>query len=223
MSCPKYFCSKHSVGEGKVCASWADNGLYMHPCSGDNLVCVMPSGMEDDGVCTNNDKVPSSLPGDYCVNSNQCMYGSVCKGNVCKGKSENEHCTLDEHCDVEMYCKLGRCRSVGDSCKDNEKCASDKLCHNGVCVALFSLENGANATVPGVCKSYYASGGVCRPGPTLVDKETLACPKSRLCTYKTFNGSFSRPCSCSKTEEGSLYCPLEKGDFYIHRVTLSPT
>ena len=216
--CPKYICNRTSVGKDEMCTFWRYNDLHISPCSDNDLICVLPSGMEDNGICTNKNEVPSALPGDYCTNDEQCLYESKCLGNVCKGMKANDSCILDEHCDVELYCDGAKCKEPQENCTKEGECASNKMCYGGKCVALFSLDNNANSTIPGICKSYYVEDTKCVEGPTLVNKETLNCPNTSSCTYKVLDKEFNKSCICGQTENGSRFCPLEKGDFYVSKV-----
>ena len=117
-----------------------------------------------------------------------------------------------------MYCGGGKCKEPQNDCKEEGKCASDKICYEGECVDLFSFDNDKPSTIPGICKSYYVEGGKCVEGPILVNKETLNCPNSRDCTYKVLNKEFNKSCICGQDEDGNKFCPLEKGDFYLSKV-----
>eukprot|EP01022_Parablepharisma_sp_SALTPOND_P016478 TRINITY_DN241_c0_g1_i1.p1 TRINITY_DN241_c0_g1~~TRINITY_DN241_c0_g1_i1.p1 ORF type:complete len:468 (+),score=34.89 TRINITY_DN241_c0_g1_i1:878-2281(+) len=218
LQCPKYICKKEEVEENKVCAVQTIESVMMRLCKSGE-VCPTPAGLEEESLCTRKEDLKTALPGEYCDKDSQCIYGT-CKGSVCVSKGKGEACKHDEECNVGLYCS-GECTPVvskGDNCTASTKCDPNTFCYEGVCTLYAQFENGANATIPAVCKSYYIQDGKCHPGPVL-RYENNTCPTNNSCYYTAGDKEIYEPCVCGKVSSGEGFCSPGKGEASLKDVS----
>jgi len=116
------------------------------------------------GICTQQQVTRQLFPGDSCIKSEECQFGSKeCKqvpGSTimqCSYLDSTTKCQSSSDCEPGLYCDKdggsNACTSTyntGSSCGDDEVCGGDSLCHydhfngnNGKCIKYLSLEEGS--------------------------------------------------------------------------------
>jgi len=212
-NCLKYACNSTVITKG-ICAIRDVEGFNLTRC-GYGFLCVPSYHFGYERSCVETIKHPNLYPGDHCEYHPQCLHGSKCINNICKGKEAGKICYADGECDVELYCNE-TCKRVGDSCDNGERCASHKVCHRGKCILLGTLANGQSADIPEVCASYYIDNGKCSHGLHLL--HSLDCPEDEKCQYGYKNVKKSYNCICGMEESGVKYCAPGVGDIDTERV-----
>jgi len=226
LECRKFVCEKDVIQKGEVCALQTLDLVTLKKCD-KGLVCPTPQNLEDDTACMDANDIKSVYPGEYCTNSTQCIYGTCDETtNKCVGLAEGAECKGDEQCNAGLYCKLDSEKKLSfcvnlmlanQACSATDKCTPGTFCHKGNCTLYAQLDNGADAAVPALCKSYYTKAGKCTDGPKL--QSTKQCPEDGTCKYKNAAAEeFSEPCWCGRTSEGTGYCRPGKGDVLMEDV-----
>ena len=208
--CFKYIYNETKVGKGEVCSNWTNKGIVFNECNSDDLICMLPRNLEDFGLCAIKKEVALFLPGDHCETNEQCINSKKCENYVCIGKQAGEQCNANEECDVEMFCYKNKCTKVENDCTDGKKCASNKICDQGKCRKLGSIENGEKSNFASLCESYYVSNGICAEGPKLKKS-------SEDCLYTDGSSIYA---FCRLSDDANTFCPPGEGEINIEYVNI---
>eukprot|EP00826_Nyctotherus_ovalis_P028832 TRINITY_DN2272_c0_g1_i2.p1 TRINITY_DN2272_c0_g1~~TRINITY_DN2272_c0_g1_i2.p1 ORF type:complete len:235 (+),score=35.65 TRINITY_DN2272_c0_g1_i2:136-840(+) len=201
-----------------ICGVWGFDRVDLSMCQ-TGMLCALPYETSDKAICVNTTTYPHRLPGEYCDNPEQCLYNKKCEKNICRGKEEGQPCKLDGECDVELYCYKGGCTSPADSCKGGRKCRSNQVCSNEQCVCMGQLENGAEASVPAACKSYYIRGTRCSKGPRLVRSDRVG-----YCRYDVEGDVYYYDAPlCTFGSPSKIFCPPGRGNVDMYAVSVGCT
>eukprot|EP00826_Nyctotherus_ovalis_P056362 TRINITY_DN758_c0_g2_i2.p1 TRINITY_DN758_c0_g2~~TRINITY_DN758_c0_g2_i2.p1 ORF type:complete len:259 (-),score=40.63 TRINITY_DN758_c0_g2_i2:456-1232(-) len=218
--CPEIVCNE-TVAKDGLCSRWVSKKLFMNMCKKDQF-CFLPLDVAKEGHCVKMNEMPRLLPGEYCDSNKQCLHGSICEKNVCKGNEKGKPCNIDENCDVELYCdSTKRCAAPTKDCSKTGKCKSNEVCLKGACVTIGQLKDGVDSTVPGACRSYYVRDKKCAEGPRLHENDRLMCPYDEQCRYNHRGKEvFSSKCICSGSLAVGAFCAPGLGDVDTSGVSL---
>ena len=198
-----------------MCAVWDNTTINLTMCKTDNI-CRIPYETNNKGICTHKYEYPTRVPGEYCYNSTQCLYGNKCEDNICRGKTEGT-CITHGECDIGYYCRKRVCTKHTLECNNEMLCDSNRVCNNSKCVIIGKIKDGENAEVPAACRSYYVKKGKCMKGPKLA-----ASFENGICKYKIEgpNGTdyFFDSAVCNLNSTGTNFCPLGVGDRDLEHV-----
>jgi len=204
-------CSSNSTGTPSCCAA----GLYCinSKCATDNMgsSCTatsqcLPSATAglgytcamngSSGICTY-----LGYPGDSCSNSSQCGFNLPCNNNsICAAPTQGQSCATIGLCAFGLTCKLVNASLIcapegqnGTACGATNPCYPGYFCHNGFCLATFSIGSGQACTKQDQCSSGYDCGtnGTCTAVTTSFTTctATANCSSGQLCVCSEFSGN----------------------------------
>jgi hypothetical protein len=229
--CPVY--NKILVEVNDTCVSYNYNifnqllaqTVFVLDCN-QTSVCDSSLALQD-SFCVENVLEPY-LPGQNCTLAHDCLSNN-CVDHKCVGTSINGICKTNKDCNSGLYCKAGQenmtCQPVkiaSESCDSENPCASNLLCDNSICVALFSKKLAANTTIISndiamACSSGFATKvdeGIysCDLPPQSV-KLASECVSGTQCKDKS--GKYSSECVCGFG--GNAYCSEFQGDLHLQK------
>ena len=153
-----------------------------------------------DGTCRS-----SRAVGQRCTSDLDCMTGAHrCEDSVCVA-NDDDVCETHRDCSIGKYCGgsgiggAGKCTTQlkdGEQCQSDSECVGTSRCESGVCVRLFSLPTGAEASFNELCNSGQASSGRCVEGFQSL-RVGQACESDSDCTTNAYGGIETAACSCT--------------------------
>jgi hypothetical protein len=220
------------------CIKVSNSNIKISKCSSGFSCPIKSSDLSDEGDFTDRKceeeeeikcfqlwgtgKNPAGWP---CCTDSNCLT-SKCSEDICEGKKSGEACSESGECSAGLYCDQV-CKDyvdLGDFCQKDDECPAGSGCNSGVCVKLFSLGLGENATDEKFCLSYFLNDGVCdalevrsdESDESLIDSG-YECEIGMNCLYYfKYSGKLhkKKPCLCkgvTGSSAGQGYCPFIDG------------
>lgn len=159
------------------------------------------------------DHPAQKYPGEHCTENAECLSQvceKVCVSRVTSGCKSHGDCATGHYCN-----SAGQCTSLKndtESCSSSEPCHVNLICNKNVCVKPGSLAEGAVATAPAACQSFYIKEGKCHKGLHLVNGTHACTDQYSLCEYEVDGGKFLRSCKCGMTDKGTSFCRPGEAD-----------
>jgi len=159
----------------------------------------------------------AGIDGTHCNFDRDCYSGACNKEkNVCLGKGKGKSCAETKECAIGLFCERGaQCAPqlpLKASCISDTDCQNNLGCYEGVCIALYSLDDGTKvlAYQYELCKSGVVRDNQCVTTELHSPEECTG--NTTVCNYSySVSGQakqeYTLPCVCSTAYADRKFCP----------------
>lgn len=242
--CPAFRCDSENVLPNGTCVqkdqkSTVPTFLLKECDQGTSCIVNLSEIFEDtagfsSATC---DKVEKVIPTDIesnpfgspCSKDNECL-SNKCIDSKCGGVDYGKECASHNQCNPSLACISNIClkqKYEKDSCNTEFDCRNNLGCHNGLCVAYFSLSVGEkintstliNRFPEDLCEYQYIDPDTSECSRLIYHSEVpdsnnlVECDNNSKCVYQNHkNKTVEKYCICGFGPNGKGYCPYSHND-----------